>query len=79
MVTSEYFTKERARVYTSLSLRTLDYARERQQLTFYKVGKKVLFKKSDLDAFLERYRANVDLDRIVDEVMAEVSDGRGNG
>lgn len=71
-VEQNFFTKEQARVYTSLSLRTLDYARERRQLKFYKVGKKVLFKKSDLDIFLEQFRASADLDKIVDEVLGEV-------
>lgn len=39
----------------------------------YKVGKAWLFKKSEIDAWLEQFRAKNDLDAIVDEVMAEVS------
>ena len=35
-----------------------------------------LFKKSDLDGWVEQFRAGADLDRIVDEVVAEVARGR---
>jgi hypothetical protein len=42
-----------------------------------KKQKKVwLFKKSELDRWLEQFRAGSDLDRIVDEVVSEVA---GNG
>jgi len=71
-VEQQYLTKAQACVYTALSERTLDYARERGELTFYKHGKRVLFKRGDLDAWMERHRANVDLDQIVSEVVAEV-------
>jgi excisionase family DNA binding protein len=72
-VEQQYFTKTQARIYVALSERTLDYARARKELQFFKIGKRVLFKKSDLDAFIERHRARVDLDQIVDEVLAEVA------
>jgi hypothetical protein len=38
----------------------------------FKVGKAWLFKKSELDAWLEQFRTKSDLDAIVSEVMAEV-------
>jgi excisionase family DNA binding protein len=71
-----YLTKPQAQFYTGLSERTLDYARERQELTFYKHGKRVLFKKEDLDAWMERHRAGASLDRIVDEVMSGLGAGQ---
>jgi excisionase family DNA binding protein len=67
-----YLSKQEAQEYTSLSLRTLDYAKERGELPVFKVGRRVLFKRSDLDRWLERFRADVDLDRIVEETVAEV-------
>jgi excisionase family DNA binding protein len=71
-----YLTKAQACIYTSLSERTLDYARERGELRFYKLGKKrILFKKDDLDAYIERHRAGADLDKIVDEIVHEVVGG----
>jgi excisionase family DNA binding protein len=60
-VEAEYLTKSKAQTYTGLSERSLDYARRRHELGFYKHGKRVLFKKSELDAWLERYRVCVDL------------------
>lgn len=75
-VEQQYLTKAQAQTYTSLSERTLDYARERGELTFYKHGKRVLFKKADLDAWMERHRAGTDLDKIVDDVMSELRDAR---
>jgi excisionase family DNA binding protein len=71
-VEQQYLTKAQAQTYTGLSERTLDYARERGELKFYKRGKWVLFKKADLDAWMERHRAGVDLDKVVNETVAEV-------
>jgi excisionase family DNA binding protein len=71
-VEQQYLTKQQAQTYTGLSGRTLDYAREREELVFYKHGKRVLFKRADLDAWMERHRAGADLDRIVSETVAEV-------
>lgn len=38
----------------------------------FKVGKSWLFKKSELDTWLEQFRASSDLDRIANEAVAEV-------
>ena len=60
-VEAQYLTKAQACVYTGLSERTLDYARERGELRFYRPGKKrVLFKKSELDTWLEKFRVNLE-------------------
>jgi excisionase family DNA binding protein len=71
-----YLTKAQAQVYTGLSERTIDYARERGELPFFKVGKRVLLCRADLDAYLERHRVGADLDRIVGEVVGELRDAR---
>jgi len=71
-VERQYLTKAQACLYTSLSERTLDYARERGELEWYKVGKRVLLQKKSLDAFLERHRAGADLDKIVNDVVSEL-------
>jgi len=71
-VEQHFLTKAQAQIYTGLSERSLDYARERGELAFYKHGKRILFKLSDLISWMERHRAGADLDRIVDEVVAEV-------
>ena len=68
-----YFTKEGAKNYTSLSARLLDYATERGELRRFKVGKRVLFAKEDLDNFIRRKQAGADLDAIVNEVVAGVA------
>ena len=75
-VEQQYLTKAQAQLYTGLSERTLDYACEREELTFYKHGKRVLFKKADLDAWMERHRAGANLDKIVSEVMGGLGAGK---
>ncbi len=45
--------------YTSLSRRTLDYARAEGELPFIKKGKKVLFAVRDLDKWIQRDRIDV--------------------
>lgn len=42
----------------------------------YRLGKCWIFKKSELDRWLEQFRAGTDLDRIVNEVVAEVGAGK---
>jgi excisionase family DNA binding protein len=75
-VEQQFLTKSQAQTYTSLSERTLDYARERGELAFYRHGKRILFKKVELDAWMERHRAGADLDKIVSEVMGELGAGK---
>ncbi len=56
---SGFVSKRMAAIYCALSQRSLDYARERGDLPFHKVGKKVVFQMKDLDAFMARYRVAV--------------------
>ena len=71
-----YFTKSEAATYLRCSLRFIDYARERNELKAFRLNRKLLFAREDLDAFVRKRAANVDLDRIVDEVVSELSNAR---
>lgn len=73
-----YLVEREARRYLSLSERKL--RNHLSEIKHYRVGKKLLFKKSDLDRWMERFlesSAELDLDRLADEVMKDVL-GPGN-
>ncbi len=61
--------KREAAVYTSLSIRNLEA--RLPEIPHYRVGKKILFKKSELDRWMEAYREgnSHNLDRIADEAI----------
>jgi excisionase family DNA binding protein len=72
-----YFTKREAARYLRCSLRTIDNFLSRKQLRAYKLTeKKLLFVREDLDSFAQRQVANSSIDKLVDEVLAELSDAR---
>lgn len=50
----EVLTKAEAVEYTRLSRATLDRLMKSRELRHMKVGKKVLFRKCDIDAFLKK-------------------------
>jgi hypothetical protein len=56
---SVFLSKRAAAGYCALSQRTLDYARGRGDLPYHKVGSKVVFRVSDLDAFMGSHRVEV--------------------
>jgi excisionase family DNA binding protein len=70
-----YFTKSEAAQYLRCSLRFIDYARERDELKAFRLNRKLLFARNDLDAFVRKRAVNVNLDRVIDEVVAEVMSG----
>jgi excisionase family DNA binding protein len=71
-----YFTKEAARTYSNLSLRTIEYAIARGKLRAYRVGeKRVLIAREDLDRFIRQREVGADLDKIANETVAEVLGG----
>jgi hypothetical protein len=57
-----FLGKRAASGYCALSPRTLDYARERGDLPYHKIGTKVVFRISDLDAFMGLHRVALDED-----------------
>ena len=61
-----YMGKREAAAYTGLSTRTLEG--RLGEIPHFRVGKKVVFKKSELDRWMETYRegSSHDLDKIVD-------------
>jgi len=69
----KYFTKAEAAEYLRCSIRTIDYLRERNELSAYKLSRKLLFKRNDLDALVEKNRADSDLDKIVDDALRETA------
>lgn len=50
-----YLTKLEAAVYLRISPRTIDGLISRADLRAYRLGRKVLLKREDLDAFIEKY------------------------
>jgi len=51
-----YLRRSQAARYLSVSLRTLATYQERRAIPFSKIGKSVLFKISDLDNFVSKFR-----------------------
>ena len=67
-----YLSLAQASEYLGISTRTL---RDRDDLPRYRIGKKILlFKKSELDAWLDQYRegGKAELDELVNETLAKV-------
>jgi excisionase family DNA binding protein len=52
-----YFTKSEAAQYLRCSLRFIDYARERDELKAFRLNRKLLFARNDLDAFVRKRAA----------------------
>lgn len=82
-----YFTKLEAANYLRLSPRGIDCLLSRQELKAYRPGRKLLFRREDLDAFVLRHPAYAEVDRIIDETLADLREqsrksgkaGRGDG
>ncbi len=64
-----YLDKRQAAEYTSLSIRNLES--RLGEIPHFRIGKKVVFKKSELDHWIEEYREgrSHNLDRIADEAI----------
>ena len=69
-----FLAKKEAAAYLSLSPRTLDNLVARGDLPAFKVTRKVLFRRRDLDALAERHRVR-SLDDVVDDVLREMHCG----
>ncbi len=69
-----YLDKREAASYTSLSIRNLEA--RLAEIPHFRVGKKILFKKSEIDKWMETYRegGTQNLDRIADEVIENIRD-----
>ena len=58
----EFFTKIGAARYSSLSERTIDAARARGDLPFYRFSsRRILIRRADLEKWLNRMRVNVEV------------------
>lgn len=77
ILTDCHFNQVEAARYLNKSLRWLQYQLDGPNPPpGFKVGKCWIFKKSELDHWLEQFRARADLDVIVDGVMSEMRDAR---
>ncbi len=67
-----YMDKREAATYTSLSTRTLEG--RLGEIPHFRVGRKVLFKKSELDHWLEQFREGgaQNLERIAEEALESI-------
>lgn len=66
-----YMSKGEAAEYLGLSRRTVEY--HLPEIPHFRVGRKLLFRKSELDQWVESYRVPVqDLKSVVDQVVGKV-------
>ncbi len=56
---AQYFDMRGACEFTTLSRRTLDYAKDRGDLPFIRKGRKIVFRRSDLENFMDADRIDV--------------------
>lgn len=70
-----YLDKKEAAGYTSLSTRNLEA--RLSEIPHFRVGKKILFKKSELDHWMESHRegGSNDLDKIADDAVKTLREG----
>lgn len=70
-----YLDKRQAAAYTSLSTRTLE--KHLDEIPHFRVGNKILFKRSELDRWMEKHREGNghDLDKIADEAVEALRGG----
>ena len=57
-IPADYVDKRTAARFTTLSVRSIDYARSRGDLPFYRVGRRVLFSLPDLRQWMSRFRVD---------------------
>jgi len=71
-----YFSKTSLGRYLNRSTRWVDYQiAGPNPLPGFKVGRDWLFKKSEIDRWLEQFRAGADVDKVVAEMLREVGVG----
>jgi excisionase family DNA binding protein len=62
-----YLTKEEASAYLRCSLRSIDSLLARGELKAYRPSRRLLFKREDLDAFVQRRPAYAEVARALEE------------
>ena len=65
-----YLDLKRLSKYSSLSVRTL--RGHLGEIPYYRVGGKLLVKKSDFDNFIEQHKVVNNLDEIVEDIVNEI-------
>jgi excisionase family DNA binding protein len=74
-----YMPKSEAAVYMGISVSNVE--KQLNSIPHFRVGVKVLFRKSELDRWMEKHRekpADLDLDRLADEAIKAVFGPRKN-
>ena len=67
-----YMNKAKASRYTGLSVRNIEQRLD--EIPHFRVGRKLLFKRSELDEWMEQHRESVDLKHLADEALAALND-----
>lgn len=67
-----YFTKQEAAEYLRFSPRAIESLLARGELKAYRPRRKLLFRREDLDAFVQRHPIGMDVANLVDEMMCEI-------
>jgi len=69
--TDGYLSKVQASEYLGIALRTID--KRLYEIPHFKVGRRILFKRVELDEWMERYRESViDISKLADDVVNDV-------
>ncbi len=74
-----YFPKSEASAYLGMSVSNIE--KRLASIPHFRVGSKVMFRKSELDRWMEKHRekpADLDLDRLADEAVRAVLGTRKN-
>jgi len=70
-----YLSKRQTAYYLSISLSSVETAMAKRGLPYFKIGKKVLFKKSEIDSWMGGNRENIDsqdIRQLADEAVRKV-------
>ena len=74
-MSTEYLDLEQAQSVLHCKAKTLERLRMKGDLAFYQYGKKIVIRRSDIDAFLDAHKKNRDyLDKVTDEPEIPFSD-----
>ena len=66
-----YLSKTQASDYLGIGVRTID--KRLYEIPHFKLGRRILFKKSELDEWMERYReSSIDISKLADDVVKDV-------
>jgi excisionase family DNA binding protein len=66
-----YLSKKQASLYLSLSVRSIE--KRLSEIPHFRVGNKILFKKSQLDTWMDSHREpNIDISKLADDIVKDI-------